>query len=56
MLYGDLTVGDPDLVVPHPRFRERGFVLRPLAEIGAGLRDPVSGLTVGELLARLEDA
>jgi 2-amino-4-hydroxy-6-hydroxymethyldihydropteridine diphosphokinase len=53
VLYGDRQVSEPGLEVPHPRFRERAFVLRPLAEIGAGLRDPVSGLTVGELLRRL---
>ena len=56
VLYGDATVRDADLEVPHPRFRERAFVLRPLAEIGADLRDPVSGLTVGQLLARLEQS
>ena len=30
-------------MVPHPRFRERRFVLEPLAEIAPDLRDPVSG-------------
>jgi 2-amino-4-hydroxy-6-hydroxymethyldihydropteridine diphosphokinase len=54
VLYGDVTMREAGLEVPHPRFRERAFVLRPLAEIGAALRDPVSGLTVEELLARLD--
>jgi 2-amino-4-hydroxy-6-hydroxymethyldihydropteridine diphosphokinase len=31
--YGDVTLNDPDLVVPHPRMFERSFVLMPLAEI-----------------------
>ena len=39
------------LVVPHPRFRERGFVLRPLAEVAPDWVDPVTGRTVGELVS-----
>ena len=50
ILYGDAVVDEPDLVVPHPRFRERAFVLAPLAEVAADWRDPVTGKTVGELL------
>jgi 2-amino-4-hydroxy-6-hydroxymethyldihydropteridine diphosphokinase len=42
------------LTVPHPEFRARPFVLEPLAEIAAAWRDPISGLTVRHLLARLE--
>lgn len=53
VLYGDAVIAEPGLEVPHPRFRDRAFVLEPLAEIGADLRDPVTGLTVGALLARL---
>jgi 2-amino-4-hydroxy-6-hydroxymethyldihydropteridine diphosphokinase len=50
VLFGDEIIDDPpDLIVPHPRFRERAFVLEPLAEIAADLRDPVTGKTVGEL-------
>ena len=55
ILFGDLVVDEPGLVVPHPRFRERRFVLEPLAEIAPALVDPVSGLTVRELLARAVD-
>ena len=50
ILFGDQTVTEPGLEVPHPRFRERFFVLGPLAEIAPGMRDPLSGLTVVELL------
>ena len=53
ILYGQMTLDDDELVVPHPRFRERAFVLEPLAEIEPDLVDPVSGLTVRALLARL---
>ena len=52
ILAGDAIVDDGDLQVPHPRFRERRFVLEPLAEIAPDLRDPVTGLRVRELLAR----
>jgi 2-amino-4-hydroxy-6-hydroxymethyldihydropteridine diphosphokinase len=53
ILYGSLVLNEPGLVVPHPRFRERRFVLEPLAEIAPQLVDPVTGSTLGELLARL---
>ena len=53
VLFGDVVIDEPGLTLPHPRFRERRFVLEPLAEVGAGLRDPVTGLTVGELLLGL---
>jgi 2-amino-4-hydroxy-6-hydroxymethyldihydropteridine diphosphokinase len=53
ILLDDLVVDEPDLQVPHPRFRTRFFVLGPLAEIAPGMRDPVTGMRVGELLQRL---
>jgi 2-amino-4-hydroxy-6-hydroxymethyldihydropteridine diphosphokinase len=53
ILYGDRIISEAGLQVPHPRFRERRFVLEPLAEIAPELRDPVTGATVRELLARL---
>ena len=56
LLFGDAIVEEPGLIVPHPRLRERRFVLEPLVEIAADLRDPVTGLTAGELLGRLTPA
>lgn len=41
------------LVVPHPAFRERRFAVEPLAEIAPRWRDPVTGATMRQLLARL---
>ena len=53
VLFGDSLVSEPDLEVPHPRFRERFFVLGPLAEIAPDMRDPRTGLKVWELLRAL---
>ncbi|GGB26462.1 hypothetical protein GCM10011380_14980 [Sphingomonas metalli] len=44
---------DPILTIPHARFRERDFVLRPLAAIAPGWRDPETGRTIRQLLARV---
>ena len=41
----------PDPVLPHPRMAARAFVLRPLAEVAPGWRHPVTGQSIGELLA-----
>jgi 2-amino-4-hydroxy-6-hydroxymethyldihydropteridine diphosphokinase len=51
VLLGDQVIDEPRLTVPHPRFRERLFVLEPLLEIAPDLRDPVTGKTVRELFA-----
>jgi len=45
--------GRPGPIVPHPEYRNRVFVLQPLAEIAPGWRDPLTGATVRQLLARL---
>ncbi|MDG2003821.1 MAG: 2-amino-4-hydroxy-6-hydroxymethyldihydropteridine diphosphokinase [Novosphingobium sp.] len=41
------------LIVPHPQFRLRDFVLRPSLEVAADWRDPLTGLTIRQLHARL---
>jgi 2-amino-4-hydroxy-6-hydroxymethyldihydropteridine diphosphokinase len=57
ILFGEERIEEPGLVVPHPRFRERRFVLEPLAEVAPGWLDPATGLTVSALLqqARLAE-
>jgi len=50
ILYADRIIDDPpELIVPHPRFRERSFVLEPLAEIAPDWTDPVTRLTMAAL-------
>jgi 2-amino-4-hydroxy-6-hydroxymethyldihydropteridine diphosphokinase len=53
LLFGSTIVRSEELEIPHPRFRERRFVLAPLAELNPDLRDPVSGQQVKALLAGL---
>jgi len=54
ILYGNQIIDDGALSVPHARFRQRLFVLQPLAEIAPDLIDPITGLTLRALLDRLE--
>jgi 2-amino-4-hydroxy-6-hydroxymethyldihydropteridine diphosphokinase len=53
ILLGDTLTDAPGLRVPHPRFRERFFVLGPLAEIAPDMVDPLTGLKAWELLRNL---
>lgn len=53
LLYGDRVIDEPDLVVPHPRLRERAFVLLPLADVAAELEVPGQG-RVADLLSRVD--
>jgi len=50
VLFGDAVVQEPDLVLPHPRFAERLFVLVPLAEVAPDRVLPPGERTAGEML------
>jgi 2-amino-4-hydroxy-6-hydroxymethyldihydropteridine diphosphokinase len=54
LLYGDATLEDDVLTVPHPRMHERAFVLAPLAEIAPDAEIPGRG-SAAACAARLPD-
>jgi len=54
ILFGDAVIDEPGLTVPHPRLRERSFVLEPLVQIARDVRVPPDGRTASELLDALE--
>ena len=52
LLYGDVIMKSDTLELPHPRMRERAFVLRPLLEIDPEAKEPGSGVRYADLLER----
>jgi 2-amino-4-hydroxy-6-hydroxymethyldihydropteridine diphosphokinase len=51
LFYGDQVINTPpQLIVPHPRLTERGFVLIPLADVAPDLIHPVNKKTVKQML------
>ena len=56
IFWGDAPVAEPNLTLPHPRWRERDFVLRPLAAVmpGTGLpMEPGLILRPGKLAIKI---
>lgn len=54
LLYDDLIFDTPTLQLPHPRMRERAFVLVPLAQIAPDWIEPVSGIAIAQLLQAVD--
>lgn len=50
IFYGSLRTRSEDLEIPHPRWAGRKFVVKPLADVAPGFRDPVSGRSVRRVL------
>jgi 2-amino-4-hydroxy-6-hydroxymethyldihydropteridine diphosphokinase len=55
LFYNDSVLNEPDIIVPHQELEKRAFVLKPLVEVDRNFLHPVLGVTVAELLERLDD-
>ncbi|HVN19781.1 MAG TPA: 2-amino-4-hydroxy-6-hydroxymethyldihydropteridine diphosphokinase [Dongiaceae bacterium] len=55
VLFGDVAINTPEVIIPHPAMHQRRFVLEPLAEIAPEARHPILKKTVGELLKQLPE-
>jgi 2-amino-4-hydroxy-6-hydroxymethyldihydropteridine diphosphokinase len=56
ILYDTLVLDTPQLQIPHPRMRERAFVLVPLAEIAPDWIDPISGSVIAHLAQAVDSS
>ena len=56
LYFGGEVLKTPTLTLPHPGVAKRRFVLVPLAELAPDFRDPETGITVSEMLARCPDS
>lgn len=55
LMYDDLIINEPDLILPHPLMQERRFVMEPLAEIAPDLMHPLLKETMQSLVLKLAD-
>jgi 2-amino-4-hydroxy-6-hydroxymethyldihydropteridine diphosphokinase len=55
LFYGASVIRTEEMEIPHPRMAQRRFVLVPLAELAPGLRHPVLGATIAEMIAAAQD-
>ena len=55
IFYGDRIINSDKLIVPHPRYADRRFVLEPLAEIAPDYICPDTGTSVADTLDQCTD-
>jgi 2-amino-4-hydroxy-6-hydroxymethyldihydropteridine diphosphokinase len=55
LFYNHLVLEEPGLSIPHPRIKDRRFVLEPLNEISPGLLHPILKKTMHQLLLECTD-
>jgi 2-amino-4-hydroxy-6-hydroxymethyldihydropteridine diphosphokinase len=55
LLFGDFIINEADIAVPHPRLKERRFVMEPLLELSPDIAEPGTGLSYRDFCAALPD-
>jgi 2-amino-4-hydroxy-6-hydroxymethyldihydropteridine diphosphokinase len=55
LLFGDFTINETELVIPHPRLKERRFALEPLLELSPDIAESGTGLFYRDFCAALPD-
>ena len=56
VFYGEETINEKNLIVPHPRFHTRGFMLLPVMQVAGHFIHPKYGKAVRFLVKELDDS